>query len=110
MQLKREPGESKKQLAARAKGNKDLLKVARFWECPDGENCWDDWVRPLVEDMLVIDAASILVRKTFSGELAELRGWANQIQRGQPGYGGSSQGYGGGQQGYGQGPGNPTGR
>ena len=43
-------------------------------------------------------------------ELAELRGWANQIQRGQPGYGSGSPGYGGGQQGYGQAPGNPTGR
>ena len=50
-------------------------------------------------------------------ELRELRGWANQIQRGggQPGYGQSGpsqQGYGqpgSGQQGYGQGGGNPSG-
>ncbi len=34
-------------------------------------------------------------------ELAELRGWANQIQRGQPGYG-QSGGTQGGQAGYGQ--------
>ncbi len=53
-------------------------------------------------------------------ELAELRGWANQIQRGQQGFGSGQQtygqqGYGGGQQGYGQpgggpGPGYPSGK
>lgn len=73
VQYKRQPGETKKQLQERSKGSKDLVKVAKFWEQPDRENCWDDWVRPLVEDMLVIDAASSLVRKTFSGEIAELR-------------------------------------
>lgn len=72
-QLKPQPGESKKEVALRAKGNKELLKMNRFFERPDRENDWDTWLRPLVEDMLVIDAASILVRKTFAGEVAELR-------------------------------------
>lgn len=73
VQYKRQPGETKKQLMERSKGSKDLLKIQKFFDQPDRENCWDDWLRPLVEDMLVIDAASILVRKTFSGEVAELR-------------------------------------
>ena len=72
-QLKRKPGENKKQMADRAKGHEGLLRIQRFFERPDRENCFDDWVRPLLDDMLVIDAASILVRKTFSGEVAELR-------------------------------------
>lgn len=72
IQLKPKPGESKKQLKDRAKGRQDIIKLNDFFERPDREHCWDDWLRPLLDDMLVIDAASILVRKTFKGDIAEL--------------------------------------
>src|SRR6266704_5100404 len=72
VQLRKEPGETKKQVAERAKGNKDLVKINRFFEHPDREHNWTEWLRPLLDDMLVIDAPAILVRKTFSGEVVEL--------------------------------------
>jgi Phage portal protein len=72
VQLKRQPGESKKQAAKRAKGNADLVKLNKFFEHPDREHNWTEWIRPLLDDMLVIDAATILVRKTFNGEVVEL--------------------------------------
>ena len=66
------PGEPRKAAAKRGVGDKNLIKLNRFFERPDRINVWPDWVRPLIDDMLVIDAASILVRKTFSGEVVEL--------------------------------------
>lgn len=35
---------------------------------PDGENFWSDWLRMVLEDMLVIDAATVFVRRTRDGE------------------------------------------
>jgi hypothetical protein len=67
-----EPGETKKQVEARTKGDEVILKLSRFFEKPDREHTWEEWVRPLLEDMLVIDAASIYIRKTLGGDLAEL--------------------------------------
>jgi Phage portal protein len=72
VQVKRQFGETKKQAAARAKGNQDLIKLNKFFEYPDREHNWAEWLRPLIDDLLVIDAASILVRKTFKGEVVEL--------------------------------------
>lgn len=72
VQLKPKPGENKKQLADRAKGNNDLVKINRFFERPDREHDWAEWVRPLLDDMLVIDAGCVLIRKTFGGEIVEL--------------------------------------
>jgi len=72
IQLKMKPGETKKDLANRSKDDENLLKLSRFWERPDREHSWPEWLRPLLDDLLVIDAASILIRKTFSGEIVEL--------------------------------------
>jgi len=72
IQLKPKPGERKKDLAERAKGDATLVKLSRFWERPDREHSWPEWLRPLLEDLLVIDAATILIRKTFKGEIVEL--------------------------------------
>jgi Phage portal protein len=43
-----------------------------FFEYPDREHDWASWLRPLLDDLLVIDAPAILVRKTFNGTIAEL--------------------------------------
>lgn len=72
IQVKLKPGETRKEAARRSKGDEQLLKLSRFFEKPDRINCWDEWLRPLLDDMLTIDAATILVRKTFSGQIAEL--------------------------------------
>lgn len=53
------------------KGQKDsrLTDVTNFFERPDRENNWDVWTRMIVEDMLVIDAATIFPRRTIGGQL-----------------------------------------
>ncbi len=72
VQLRAKPGENKKQRSKRAEGDDTLKKLTKLFEYPDREHDWASWVRPLLDDMLVIDAASILLRKTFKGELAEM--------------------------------------
>ena len=47
-------------------------KINAFLRQPDREHDWDTWIRALVEDMLVIDAATIYPRKTRGGELYSL--------------------------------------
>lgn len=47
-------------------------KLRDFLRYPDREHPWDIWVRALVEEMLVIDAATVYPRKTFGGELYSL--------------------------------------
>lgn len=72
IQLKAQPGMTKKDLAEKSKGDATLAKLSRFWERPDREHNWSEWIRPLLDDLLVIDAACILIRKTFNGEIVEL--------------------------------------
>ena len=47
-------------------------KINAFLRRPDGEHDWDSWIRALMEDMLVIDAATIYPRKTRGGEMFAL--------------------------------------
>ena len=72
IQVKLKPGETRKEAARRAKGDENILKLSRFFEKPDRLSSWDEWIKPLLDDMLVIDAACVLTRKNFNGEIAEL--------------------------------------
>lgn len=54
------------ELAVRAKKYTDLFRR------PDRKNFWGDWLRAVLEDLLVIDAPSIHVRRTLGGELYSL--------------------------------------
>lgn len=47
-------------------------KINQFLKRPDREHDWDVWVRAMIEDMLVIDAATIYPRMTKGGELYAL--------------------------------------
>lgn len=71
--LKSKPGESKRDSAKRAQGDANLRKLNAFFDYPDSEHGWSEWLRPLLDDMLVTDAPATLVRKTMKGEVAELR-------------------------------------
>lgn len=73
IRLKAQPGEKRKDREKREQKDSNIARLSKFLERPDGENDWTTWARSLLEDMLVIDAASVLVRKTFAGEIAELR-------------------------------------
>lgn len=73
IRLKELPGEKKKELAERTKADTKLEALQNLFSYPDGEHHWTSWVRPLLDDMLTIDAPAILIRKTFAGEVAQLR-------------------------------------
>jgi Phage portal protein len=47
-------------------------KVEAFLAMPDKEHGWGDWLRMLLEDLFVIDAPAIYIRRTVGGELYAL--------------------------------------
>lgn len=47
-------------------------EIEKFFELPDQEHVWHEWVRMLVEDMLVIDAACLYIRPNRGGGLYAL--------------------------------------
>lgn len=47
-------------------------KAIEFFRTPDGEHGWESWLRMLLEDLFVIDAPTIYVRRTRGGELYAL--------------------------------------
>ncbi|UHC17296.1 phage portal protein [Methylobacterium currus] len=43
-----------------------------WWKKPDGMNSWADWLRMVLEDVLVIDALSLSKRRDYAGNLLAL--------------------------------------
>ncbi len=43
-----------------------------FFACPDKEHTWDEWLRLLLEDLFVIDAPTLYIRRTNGGDLYSL--------------------------------------
>lgn len=77
IQLKSQPGETKGEHKKRTVNDTLGTLLTKFFEYPDGEHSWSEWLRPIIEDMLVIDAASILIRRTKNkkiGQLISIRG------------------------------------
>jgi len=60
-QLKPKPGEDPSSHEKRSKGDQNLTYLSKFFESPDGDLDWPDWLRQIMEDMLVIDAATVLI-------------------------------------------------
>jgi hypothetical protein len=56
-----------KDKTARATPDPRLKMLGTFWEKPDQEHSFDDWIRPLLDDMFVLDAATIYPRKNLGG-------------------------------------------
>lgn len=73
IQLKPLPGETRKERAKRSKGDDTLLKLNRFFDRPNPEQDWGEFLRPVLEDMLVIDAATIFMARDKSGKITQLR-------------------------------------
>lgn len=44
-------------------------KASKFFARPDRQHVWADWLRMLLEDLFVIDAPTLYIRKTLGGEL-----------------------------------------
>jgi hypothetical protein len=45
-----------------------LQALQRFLARPDGEHCWTQWLRLLLEDLLVLDAPTLYLRRTVGGQ------------------------------------------
>jgi len=73
IQLRAQPGEDKKAREAKQLKDDTILKLTDFMTCPDGEHEFQDWVQPLIDDMLRIDAGCVLLRKAKDGTVYELR-------------------------------------
>jgi hypothetical protein len=51
----------------KAKPDSRCEEVTDFFNMPDKENDWDTWLRMLLEDLFVLDAPTVYVRKTLGG-------------------------------------------
>lgn len=69
----KQQGETNADIDKRSRGDSSLKMLNDFFDCPDGEHMWDEWLRPFLEDMFTIDAASWLVERTRGGKPAVLR-------------------------------------
>jgi hypothetical protein len=72
MQWAIKPRGEKNKVKSRAMSNNGLKgtidRVTEFLQFPDGESNWDQWLRIILEDMLVVDACTIYPRKTKGGQ------------------------------------------
>ena len=50
-----------------------IAALERFFQKPDGVTRWKTWLRSLLEDMFVIDAATLYCQRTRSGQLCALQ-------------------------------------
>lgn len=73
IQLREKPGESLQERRDRQKSDSNIPKLIDFLDAPDGETPWPDWVRRVLEDLLVIDAPAILLRSTLTGKVVQWR-------------------------------------
>lgn len=55
-----------------AKEDARCEKAFEFLRLPDGEHAWDEWLRMLMEDLFVLDAPTVYIRRTLGGELFAL--------------------------------------
>lgn len=72
IQIRPLPGETKKDHKKRTEGDRNITLISKFLERPNREQTWPEFARPLLEDLLVIDAPSILIRRTGKGSVVEL--------------------------------------
>jgi hypothetical protein len=66
------PGESKKELRARATADPVVKQLTEFFESPDGEHTWNQWIHQALEETYVIDALPIQVVRDSKNKIAKL--------------------------------------
>ena len=79
IQRKRVIGQPIQEWKEAQKNDKNIPMLTDFFSYPDGETPWADFWRPVIEDMLVVDAASVLVQRTLAGKVVKLR-WSDGTQ------------------------------
>jgi hypothetical protein len=70
VKLKRNESPSAKK--ERALADPNVKKLTDFFKKPDGFHTWRQWITMLLEDTLVIDAASIYIERDLQGRIASL--------------------------------------
>jgi portal protein len=72
--IKRDPAPGETKRIANDKSQKDPIvkQLTNFFNCPDGEHTWFQWIRSFLEEVYVIDAGSILVRRDDDDKIASL--------------------------------------
>lgn len=73
VRLKRKPGEAAKDYAKRKPDPAILRDIEQFLEQPNSDQCWSQFMRMLLEDMLVIDAATVIIRRNVKGSVFDFR-------------------------------------
>jgi hypothetical protein len=66
-------GRGRKSAALDAGTSARIAAVQNFFQKPDGVTRWKTWLRALLEDMFVIDAATLYCQRTRSGQLCALQ-------------------------------------
>src|SRR5207253_2700683 len=61
-----------KPIDEKTKPDKRCDELRKFLRMPDKDHDWDGWLRMLLEDLFVIDAPAVYVRKTIGGEVYSL--------------------------------------
>ena len=69
VRLKRKPGESAKDYAKRKPDVPTLTDIEQMVAHPNANQSWSQFIRQALDDMFVIDAASILVRRSVKGSV-----------------------------------------
>src|SRR5208282_4129768 len=68
----RDPKLKRKSAAVDADMTTRIAALENFFQKPDGVTRWKTWLRSLLEDMFVIDAATLYCQRTRSGALFAL--------------------------------------
>jgi len=68
----RDPKLKRKSASVDADMSERIAALEAFFQRPDGVTRWKTWLRALLEDMFVIDAATLYCRRTRSGQLCAL--------------------------------------
>ncbi len=69
----RDPKLKRKSATIAADMSARIAALESFFARPDGVTRWKTWLRSLLEDMFVIDAATLYCRRTRSGQLCALQ-------------------------------------
>lgn len=72
IRLIKDPDETAAEHAARSLGDPRIAALTKLFKRPDLENSWRTWLRKLLEDYYVIDAASIYVQRVRKGGIYRL--------------------------------------
>jgi len=67
-----EPGESKKDVQARAAKDPVVQQLKEFWKCPDGERTWFQWIKQFLEEVIVLDAGCIQMVRDSKKRIAKV--------------------------------------